>query len=48
MYLLNVFTKCNMNVYFETNHKNGLIYILIYMTKNNKILFNSRDWITIL
>ena len=28
-------------VYFEANHRNGLIYILTYMeVKNNKVLFN--------
>jgi len=27
-------------VYFETNHRNGLIYVLTYMeVKNNKIFF---------
>ena len=36
------------DIYFETNHRNGLIYILTYMkVKNNKILLNSKDWVTI-
>jgi len=30
------------DVYFETNHRNGLIYILTQVeVKNNKMLFNS-------
>jgi len=34
-------------IYFETNYKNGLIYILIHMeVKSNKMLFNSRDWLS--
>jgi len=33
-------------VYFETNQRNGLIYILIHTeVKDNKMLFNSRDYI---
>ena len=31
------------NVYFETNHRDELIYILTYMEVKNKMLFNSRD-----
>ena len=39
----------NMNdIYFKTNHRNGLSYILSYIeVKNNKMLFNLRDWVTI-
>ena len=35
-------------LYFETNHRNGLIYILIHMKlKSNRMLFfNLRNWIT--
>jgi len=36
-------------VYFETNHRNGLIFISntheVKKIKSNKMLFNSRDWI---
>jgi len=36
-------------VYFETNQRNGLIYILIHTeVKDNKMLFNSRDYIIII
>jgi len=36
------------DVYFEINNKNELIYILTHMeVKNNKILFNLRDSITL-
>jgi len=35
-------------VYFETKTRNRLIYILTYIEdKNNKMLFNSRNWIAI-
>jgi len=35
-------------VYFGTNYRNRLIYILTYIeVKSNKMLLNSRDWITI-
>jgi len=47
MHFLNAYVNIDDN-YFETNHRNGLIYILRYMEiKNNKMLFDSRDWITI-
>jgi len=37
-----------MDVYFKANYRNGLIYILTHMKiKNNKMLFNLRDWIAI-
>jgi len=43
MYLLSAYV--NMYVYFETDHRNRLIYILTYIeVKSNKI-FNSRDWV---
>jgi len=33
---------------FETNYKNRWIYMLIYIeVKNNKMLFNSKDWVAI-
>jgi len=32
----------------QFNHRNGFIYTLIHMkVKNNKIIFSSGDWITI-
>ena len=36
-------------VYFENNHKNKLIYISIHtkIKKKNKMLFNSRDQVTL-
>jgi len=46
MYLLSAYV--NMYVYFETDHRNSLIYILTYIeVKSNKI-FNSRDWVAII
>jgi len=38
----------NMDVvYFETNYRNELISPLYMGIKNNRTLFNSRNWITI-
>ena len=35
-------------VYFETNYKNGLIYILMQNVevKNNEMLLDSRNWVS--
>jgi len=45
--LLNTYVNMN-DVYFEINNKNELIYILTHMeVRNNKILFNLRDSITL-
>lgn len=38
----------NTVVYFETNWSNDLIHILTFMEiKINKILFNTKNWVTI-
>jgi len=45
-YLLSTYVNIDV-VYSETNLRNRLIYILTYMGGKNKILCNSRDWVTI-
>jgi len=47
-YLLNTYVNID-DVYFETNYRKELIYILTYVgVKNNKMLFNLRNWVTTL